>query len=165
MNFTSTLQKIESSDAFKNFKEKHPDAELCAGFFVADYQSGADQQQLDYCLKNGEIFTFILNKEIIMKEAETIEGRKEKLPAIKKEIKVDLEKTEEIVKKKMLEEKINKKIVKIIAVLQKHENKEIWNLNCMLSGLGILQVHVDCETGQILKFEKKNLFDFIKRVK
>lgn len=165
MNFTSTLQKIESSDAFKNFKKKNPDAKLCAGFFVLDYQQQANQQQLDYILKNNKIYTFILNSEITIKEAETIEGQKEKLSAIKREVKVDLEKTEEIVKKKMLEEKIKKKIVKIIAVLQKHENKEIWNLNCMLSGLGILQVHVDCSSGKVLKFEKKNLFDFIKRVK
>jgi len=167
MNFSQTLEKIESSDAFKNFKEKHPDAKLCAGFFVLDYQQQANQQQLDYILKNNKIFTFIINKEnkeITIKEAETIEGHREKLPAIKKETKIDLNDVEQIVKEKMQEEKINNKIDKIIAVLQKHENKMIWNLNCMLEGMGILQVHIDCSDGRVLKFEKKSLFDFIKRM-
>jgi hypothetical protein len=164
MNFLSTLEKIETSNSFKQFKKKHSDAKLCAGFFVLDYQQGKNQQQLDYILKNNKIFTFIANGEITIKEAETMDT-KEKLPAIKKDIKVDLDDVEKIVEEKMKNEKIKKKIVKTIAVLQKHEGKEIWNLNCMLSGLGILQVHIDCENGEIIKFERKNLFDFIKRVK
>ena len=167
MNFSQTLEKIESSDAFKNFKEKNPDAELCAGFFVIDYEQGekANQQQLDYILKNNKIYTFILNKEIILKEAETIEGKREKLPPLDKEVKVDLDDVEQIVQEKIKHEKLNKKMDKIIAVLQTHKNKVLWNLNCMLEGMEILQVHVDCENGEILKFEKRSMFDFIKKVK
>ena len=167
MNFSSTLEKIESSEAFKNFKKAHEDAELCAGFFIIDYEQGeqANQQQLDYCLKNRKIFTFLADKEITVKEAETIEGKREKLPKLNKEIKIDIEDIENIVKEKMKQEKISNKINKIIAVLQKHQDKQIWNLNCMLEGMGILQVHIDTESGEILKFEKRSMFDFIKRVK
>jgi len=165
ISFTSTLKKIESSDAFKNFKEKNPSAYLCAGFFVLDYEQGKNQQQLDYSLENKRIFTFNLNEELTIKEAETIEGKREKLPEMEKEIKIDLDKIKKIVEKNMQEKKINKKIDRIIAILQKHNDKQIWNLNCMLKGLGILQVHIDCITGEILKFEKKNLFDFVKKVK
>lgn len=165
MNFTSTLKQIESSPAFTNFKKQHKDAYLCAGFFVIDYQ-GENQQQLDYSLKNGDIFTFILNNEITVKEAETIEGKKQqKLLALEKEIEVDLERVEEIVERKMRQEKINNKIVKVIAVLQKYEGKQIWNLNCILSGMEILKLHIDADNGEILKSEKRSMFDFIKRVK
>ena len=58
-----------------------------------------------------------------------------------------------------------KKIHKIIAILHKHEGRQIWNLNCMLDGMEILQSWIDSSNGSIIKFEKKNMFDFVKRVK
>ncbi len=169
LTFTFTLKKIKSSSAFKNFIKQHKDAELCAGFFVVDYISGANQQQLDYCLPDGKIFTFTLNQneEIQVKEAETIEGQeKQKLEELDKEkIKIDLDNVKDILEKEMKDREINKRINKIIVVLQNFENKQVWNLNCMLEGMEILQVHINCEDGEILKFEKKSMFDFIKRVK
>ena len=161
LSFALTLKQIEESDAFKNFKEKNEEAYLCAGFFIIDYQAGKDQQQLDYSLKNGKIFTFLLDKEVQFKEAETI--KTEKLPKISSSIKVDLAEVEEIVGKKLKDDKT--KINKIIAVLQKDKDKEIWNLSCMMEGFGILQVHIDAESGEVLKFEKRNMFDFVKQIK
>jgi len=166
MNFSSTFKAIESSKEFKEFIEKNKDAYLCAGFFVLDYEKGINQQQLDYSLKDGKIFTFSLDKNgIAVKEAETIEGKQSKLPELSKEIKIDLERVQEIVEKEMEKQVIDNKINKIIAILQKHEDKQIWNLSCMLEGFGILQVHIDASSGEILKFEKRSLFDFIKKIK
>lgn len=167
MNFSSTLEKIEESEAFKNFKKEHKDAYLCAGFFVLDFESGEEtsQQQLDYSLENGKIYTFALNDEITLKESETIEGNKEKLQEISEKIEIDLNKIKEVVEKEMEKQEISNKINKIIAILQIHENKEIWNLNCMLESFGILHVHLDSQDGKILKFEKRSLFEFVKRVK
>lgn len=166
MNFSSTLEKIESSPAFKQFRKEHEDAFLCAGFFVLDYEQGNNQSQLDYSLKNGKIFTFLLSNtdEVTVKEAETMPGAK-KLPEISKKIKIDLDEIKEMVDKRMEKEEIQNKIIRIIAVLQMHEGKQIWNLNCILEGMGILQAHIGCMNKKILKFEKKNLFDFIKKIK
>ena len=156
MNFSSALEKIESSQVFKQFKKQHPDAYFCAGFFVIDYE-GTSQQQLDYCLKDGRVFTFIINKEISYKEAETIEGKQQKLSKLNKEIKVDLPAVENIVK-----EKVKKKINKIIAVLQEYQDKQIWNLNIMTEGFGITQMHIDSDSGEVLKLEKtKKLSEFL----
>ena len=167
MNFSQTLEKIEASKEFNEFKKQHDDAYLCAGFFVLDLEQNINQQQFDYSLKDGKIFTFSLNEndEVTIKEAETIEGKQSKLPEISKEIKIDLDRIQELVEKEMKKQEINSRINKIIAILQVHENKQIWNLTCMLEGFGILQVHVDTISGEILKFEKRSLFDFIKRVK
>ena len=164
MTFLSALEQIEKSDAFKNFKEKHPDAELCAGFFVIT-DGKTEQQQLDYILADKRIYTFILNDEITLKEAEVIEEKKQSLPPLDRNIKVDLDDVEKILAEKMQQSKIVNKINKIIAVLQKHEGRQIWNLNCMLSNMEILQLHINTETGDISKFEKKSMMDFIKRVK
>ncbi len=168
MNFSSTLKKIESSKEFRHFKKQNKDAYLCVGFFVLDFEQNLNQQQLDYALKNGKIFTFFLNSEtngVTFKEAETIKGKEQKLPLLNPDIKVEIEELKKILEKNMEKEKIQNKIIKIIAILQKHENRQVWNLNCILEGMGILQVHIDSGTGKILKFEKKNLFDFIRRVK
>jgi len=171
--FASALEKIENSKAFKNFKKENPEAELCAGFFVLDFESEQgknNQQQLDYCLPDSRIFTFILNtetSEITMKEAEKIQGQeKKKLEKLNpKKIKTDLPDIEAILTAKMSQDKIDKKLNKIIAILHKSSelNKEIWNLNCMLAGFEILQAWIDTENGSILKFEKRSMFDFIKR--
>lgn len=166
MNFSQTLKQIESSNEFKEFKKEHKDAYLCAGFFVLDLEQNINQRQLDYSLKNGKIYTFSSSEnKVTLKEAETIEGKKEKLPELSKEIKTDLENLKEVVEKRMEKEEIQNKITKIIAILQKHEDKQIWNLTCMMEGFGMLQAHINSETGEILKFEKRSMFDFVKKVK
>jgi len=166
MNFSQTLEAIEKSQEFKDFEKQHKDAYLCAGFFVLDFEQNTNQQQLDYSLKDRKIFTFVLSEnEIAVNEAETIEGKKQKLPELSKEIKIDVEDLKEVVEKRIEEEGIHTKINKIIAILQKHEDKQIWNLTCMTEGFGILQVHIDAISGEILKFEKRSLFDFVKKVK
>jgi len=163
--FESVLEKIESSEAFSEFKKKNEKAFLCAGFFVIDYESGGEQQQLDYCLSENEIYTFILNKEISMKKAETIEGQKTNLSELNKNIKIDLDDAEKILQEKLKQENVHEKLLKVIAVLQVYEGKQIWNLNCVLGGMHIIRVHIDSETGSILKFEKKSMMDFVKKVK
>jgi len=160
LSFNSVLEEIEKSEAFKNFKKTNPSAYLCAGFFVLDYENNLNQKQLDYSLENGSIFTFILDKEITIKQAETMEGNK-KLKQLKKGIKVDLDKIEEI----LAEKTKGKKILKIIAVLQENEGRQIWNINSVLQGMGILKSYIDSFTGEIIKFEEKSMFDFIKKIK
>jgi len=165
MNFESTMEEIEKSKAFSNFKKKNEKAFLCAGFFVIDYESGLNQQQLDYCIGEDEVYTFLLGNEISVKKAETIEGQKTNMPPIDKNLDVDLEDAEKILQEKIKEEKIEKRLLKVIAVLQVYEGHQIWNLNGVLEGLEILRCHIDCKTGDILKFERKNMLDFVKRVK
>ncbi len=182
--FQSTLEQIEKSPAFANFKKQNPDAKLCAGFFVINLESGelqgatneTTQKQLDYCLPDNKIFTFIINQatnEITIKEAETLEQTKEQKedeskklqPLNKQNIKIDLDDILLILKSEFQVRGISKKLNKIIAILQNYENREIWNLTCMLAGFEMIQIHINSESGDILKFEKKNMFEFIKKVK
>ena len=163
--FASLIETIENSDSFRNFKDKNPYASLCAGFFVVDYrQEGGNQQQLDYFLPDGKIFTFILTKEITIKEAETIQGQKIELKNLNKEIKADLDDVKNILKREFETQGINKKINKIIAILQNYQDKQIWNLTLMLEGFAMIQCHIDSFSGEILKFEQKSMFDFVKKV-
>ncbi|MFH1358985.1 MAG: hypothetical protein ABIH37_03800 [archaeon] len=172
MNFKETLEKVESSNAFINFKSEHPNAELCAGFFILDFLSNDNKQSVDY--KNNEnIFTFDINKigEIFIKQDRLLdESTRPKLKKINPEIKVEVDELKSIVGINILDNGISAKLHKIIAVLQNYksditndEDKVVWNLTCMLEQLIILNIIIDAETGKILKFERKSMMDMIKK--
>ncbi len=163
MSFTQTYQKITESQTFKNFREKHPNAELCAGFFIIDFLSNDIKKNLDYKVED-KIFTFDLNKnnEVIIKEDKILDSTKPLNP-IKPEVKTELQDLKGLVGIKALDNGISAKINKIIAVLQTHQEKQVWNLTCMLEGLIILHILIDSETGNILKFERKSMMDLVKK--
>lgn len=167
MIFKQTFETIQNSKIFQKFIKENPDAELVAGFFILDFLSNDTKKSLDYKVED-KIFTFDLNNknEIIMKEDKLIDNPKfPKLEKINSEIKVEVDEIKSIVGTKALDEGISSKFQKVIAVLQLHEGKQIWNLTCMLEGLIVLHVLIDSEIGEILKFERKNMMDFIKRTK
>ncbi|MFA5174353.1 MAG: hypothetical protein WC438_04190 [Candidatus Pacearchaeota archaeon] len=165
MNFTQLLKKIESSKIFERFKSEHPDAELVVGFFILDFTGNDSKQTLDYKTDH-KIFTFSLeNEDITFQEDKLIDSPNQPpLQKLNTTIKIDLDKIPELAKTTALDYNIQNKFQKIIAVLQKHEGKETWNLTCMLDSLAILHILIDANTEEIIKFEKKSMMDFMKKV-
>ena len=165
MQFKEILEKVESSKTFKQFNQQYPEAELCAGFFVIDFLGNDNKQSLDY--KVGEkIFTFDINDkgELFMKEDKLLDiPNKPKLTKINPEVKVEVDELKGLVGIQSLENGISAKMHKLIAVLQNHENKQVWNLTCMLDQLIILHILINSETREIIKFERKSMMDFIKK--
>jgi len=165
MEFKEIYKKITNSPVFENFIKNHPDAELVAGFFIIDFLEDNNQRALDYKDKD-KIFTFSLNKnnEITLKQDKLIETSKHpKLTKIYPKTNIKLNELKSIAKINALDNRIKSKFQKIIAVLQNYENKQIWNLTCILENMIILNILIDSETSKIIKFEKKNLMDFIKK--
>jgi len=136
MKFEHYLKKVEEHKNFKEFKEKNPNAYLCAGFFILDYESGKNMHQIDYSLPQKKVATFYLDNDIKMKISE--QCIKKKLPAIKTNPKTDLEALKGIVEDEMKNQMVTEKIRKVIAILHNMDGKLIWNLQCILSGLEIL---------------------------
>jgi hypothetical protein len=165
MNFKQTLEKIQNSTVFKNFKNKHSDAVFCAGFFILDFIGNDNKKTLDY--KIGErIFTFTLNDgdEITMLEDKLIKSNKHPgLEKLEPEVKIELDELKSIAGTRALDEGISGKFHKIIAVLQKLKDKPVWNLTCLLEHLIILNVIIDSNNGEILKFERKSMMDLIRK--
>ncbi|MDD5192395.1 MAG: hypothetical protein PHH54_01780 [Candidatus Nanoarchaeia archaeon] len=163
MDFISTYKTIKESEIFKSFIEYNKEAELVAGFFILDLLENNNQRSLDYKLQQ-KIFTFSLDEagEITMREDELIESDKP-LEKISSDIKIDLDEIPEIAEKQAGINNIKNKFQKIIAVLQLHEGKQVWNLTCMLDSFVILNIIIDSETGDTLKFDKRSVMDFVKK--
>ncbi len=162
MKFEHYLEKLHESDEFKEFKQKNPKAYLAAGFFIIDLETDKNLHQIDYALPNKKIATFFIDRGIKLK----ISGQaiKKKLPEIKVKTKTDLEALKGIVEDEMKNRTVTEKIRKIIAILHIMDNKLIWNLQCILSGLEILLIHIDDSDQSILKFEKHSLMELIRAV-
>jgi hypothetical protein len=161
MKLSTLISKIENSLEFSNFKQNNPKAELCAGFFILDFKPAHETHNLDYKTEE-KIFSFSLgeDEEITQKEEEIIIGES-KLEPINPRVEIDIEDLKEKCEEEFLNNRVGKKIEKIIAILQKKEDKTIWNLTCMAEGFSIILINIDSLTGEVLKFEKKSLFDIV----
>lgn len=163
MKFSHYKQRVEESPVFKTFKKKNKKAYLAAGFFILDYETDKHSHQIDYLLPDGRIATFNLDEGINFKLSDKTLGKGQKaLPEIKQEANTDLDMLKGIVEDEMKNRIVTDKIKKIIAVLHIMDNKLVWNLQCLLDGLGILNVHVDDVDKSVLKFEKHSLMELIK---
>ncbi len=170
MSFKETYEKITDSEVFKKFIEDNPDAELCAGFFILDFMSNDSKKSIDY--KTGDkIFTFDLKDDgyVKMNEDELVKTDSNSVQLLKldPEIKTELDELKGIAGMEVLNNGISAKFNKIIAVLQNQmrEGKEysIWNLTCMLDGLIILNILIDAQTSDVIKFERKSMMDLIRK--
>ena len=167
MTLNQIHSTIESSAVFKKLKQENPNIELVAGFFVLDFISNDEKKTLDYKIpQTNKIFTFELDKnnEVTMKQDKLInDPNLPKLQEIQPYTKTEVEELRAIAEKQALENNIKSRFHKIIAVLQIHNNQQVWNLTCMLEGLIILNILINCDTGNIIKFDRKSMMDFVKK--
>ena len=166
MSFTQLHQKIQTSSEFQNFKQQHPQAQLIAGFFILDFLSNDNKETLDYKTEK-DIFTFTLkNNQIQINKDKLInDPNTPPLTQIQPQVKLDTQELKNIVQTQAQNNNIQAKLNKIIAVLQTHNQQQIWNLTCMRDNLIILNIHIDSNTSEVLKFERKSMMDLIKRTK
>jgi len=171
MTFKETHERITTSKVFQNFKSDYPNSTLCAGFFIIDIEQNNIKKTLDYIVDE-RVFTFTLdNNEITMQEDKLVDSKgRPKLSKINPTTNIDPEDLKGTIGIEALDNGIKEKLTKIIAVLQNYSGKEtnnqqtqIWNLTCIFEGFIILHILIDSETKKILKFEKKNMMDWIKK--
>ena len=160
--------RLEKSQVFKDFKKDNPNAFLCAGFFILRLKEGLNDFSLDY-RDDVQIYSFKIpenaSEEITMHAEKIMEQQKplDKLEIDAKTVlKLDLECLEGQIKEELSKQKITNPLSEIISVLQISEGKPMWNLTIMLEGFTIITSLINPLSGEVLKFEKKNLFDFVK---
>lgn len=164
MKLKPYVEKLETTQEFKDFKSKYPSAFVVAGFFVLDLESKNNVHQIDFYIPGEKkIAAFTLDGDTV--QSQLLEMLNEKIPEqLSLETKIDLDALEGILEDEMHNRGMSEKIKKIIAVIQNLEGKKIWNLNCVLSGMEILKSHVEDESKSVLKIEKQSLMDIMKKV-
>ena len=160
LRFSDILEELENSHEFGKFKKEHSKSYLSAGFFVFDFETNKILRQIDFSTKD-KIFTFLLDENCRYKEEnkQDKEAGELKVPS---ELKVDLWNLKDYVDEQIEIKQLNKKIVKIIAVLQVHDDVLKWNLSCILNDFKMLKLHIDAMKGTVLYSDVSNMFDFMK---
>lgn len=164
MKIKPYVEKLNSSSVYKDFQKKYGDAFMIAGFFILDLETGDNLHQIDYYVPSEKkIAAFTLDKGVTVQMLEMMNNR---LVPEKLDIKtnIDLDALHGILEDEMKNRSITEDIKKIIAILQTIDGKKIWNLNCVLSGMGILKAHIDDESKTVLKMEKASILDYVKRM-
>lgn len=166
MELHELLSKLEKSETFKKFKSENPLAFFCAGFFILDIKEGRNEYSLDYRSAD-KIFSFsiYLDSEAITSREDSILDSTKPLEEVNVNVKIQLSQLKELAKGKLAIIDVKKRLEKVIAVLQNSEGKAIWNLTCMCEGFAIIILHIDANTGEMISFDSKNLFDFVKMPK
>ncbi len=164
MNLQFYLEKLHSSDVFKKFMKENPEAYLCSGFFTMDKEGKDNKRHFDfYVPKTKKMFSFKLEDGVEMMPIDIV---LEKIPEkLGVGFDFEFEEIEKMLEDKMKEENINSKMQKIILSLQDLKGKPFLVGTIFISMLGLLKIQIDISDMKIKEFEKKSLFDMMKRVK
>ena len=164
MNLQFYLEKLNASNELKDFLKENPEAFLCSGFIVLDKVGKDNKIHFDYFLpKEKKIMSFQLESGVKVIPVEWInKGVPEKISI---DYDFEFSDMEDLIVKKMEEEKINNKIQNIIFSLQKVNGKDFLAGTVFISMLGMIQVKIDLPEKKISEFEKKSLMDVLKVVK
>lgn len=171
MNFQFYIEKLFDSEEFRKFKKENPTAFLCSGFFAIDKtDKGDNQQHLDYFIPElNKMFSFKLNQnptELLPVENFNQEIKPQK---IGDNLDFEFNDMENIVQSRMLNEKIDKKIEKLLWSIQPGPGKDGKRAfligTIFISNLGMIKVTIDLDEKAITNFEKKSFLDFIRIVK
>ncbi|NCN99252.1 hypothetical protein COU62_01140 [Candidatus Pacearchaeota archaeon CG10_big_fil_rev_8_21_14_0_10_35_219] len=165
MKIQPYIEKLNSSQAYKDFEQKHSDAFLIAGFFVLDLESGQNISQIDYYIPSqNKVAAFNMMSDG-QTDVKILEMLTKKTPE-KLEIatNIDLEALKGILEDEMKNRNMSEEIKKIIAIVQTVEGKKVWNVNCVLSGMEILKAHIEDSSKTVLRMEKASVLDYIKKI-
>jgi hypothetical protein len=164
------FEKLEKSKEYSQFKNENKEAFFCAGFFILNFKNEVFDYSLDF-RDEKELFTFKIpfsednaNNNLILQKEPLLEGRKPLEKLYKAEvlkIKLGLEGLKSRVEAQLLEKKISNKLNELIAVIQTIEGKLLWNITAMAEGFVIISIQIDAISGELLKFDKRNLLDFV----
>lgn len=155
MKISDLLGELKNSEGFRKFMDENPDAFFAAGFFVLD-DAQQDKYQLDYYLPRKKKIATSEWPFSEMKVHEDLIEKAERLKVVGVDI-CDLRGRVEALK---VENGVKMKTIKIIALLK----DDLWQLTCLSDGLDMLRINIGSESGEVRKFEKTNVLNFVKKI-
>lgn len=161
MSFHKIFKKLKSNKEFKKFKDKYKSSFLFSAFFVLLPDFSVETQQLDYYIpEKKKVEIFIMEEKINHRQEDFKPAGK--ITKLNENIKVDIPELQEIIKKELEKQKLTTfSVNKIIAILQKQKEKQIWNITCLLSGFKMLRLCIDCFNSKIIESKQGSILDFV----
>ena len=160
MNFQFYVEKLKDSKNFKKFMKENKDAFLCSCFFVIDREEGKDKQHFDFYLpSSNKIFSFPLENGSEKINTDVKESRVPTKISIEHDF--DFNDIGEMIEKKMEEEKIDKKIQKMLFSLQNVDGRDLFIGTVFITSFGLINITLDINEMKIKDFKKKSFFDIM----
>ncbi len=162
MSFQNSLKILQNSKEFKQFKAKNKSAFLFSAFFVLNSKLEIETQQLDYLMGKNKVATFLIDEESKIEQKEDEINPTSKLSELDENIKVDIDKVAELIEKEIKKRSLTEfDVNKVFIVLQKLNDRQLWNITCLMSSLKILRMHIDCFNGRVLETKEESIADFL----
>ena len=161
--FREALKILEKSKEFKEWKKKNPKAYLSYGFFVVEDVDSRWKIGY-YHKKHDRVTSFNIGEKITIEPEEEL-FRKEKKEVGKIElgkIKHDLADAVTIAVNLQKEEFATEDPKKIIAILQKLDKWQVWNITFLTQSFNTLNVKIKSDNGRVVEKKLSSLFRFDK---
>ena len=159
MTFRESINRLEASKIFIEWKKEHKDAYLAHSFFMKDNMVEPEWQIGYYDPKTDMISTFVVGENILQNpDAEALkkEGKVDKLDLTK--VKFDYIDAFEAANKIQSEEFKNHVPIKRIFILQSLEGRQMWNITFVTNTFNTLNIKIDSGTGEVITKQLLSIF-------
>ncbi|MBU2503477.1 MAG: hypothetical protein KJ879_00265 [Nanoarchaeota archaeon] len=171
MNLQFYFEKLNDSDAFKEFVKENSESYFCSGFFTIDFEGKDNQRHIDYYVPaSKKIISFRLDSDasaIAQESRADVEGDFPAPEKLNSEIDFDFDEVQKIIREEVEKRSAGTKVNKILISLQKREGKDSLVCTVFVSHFGLLKINIDLKgkdgTLEIVSFEKKSLFDLVRK--
>jgi len=161
--FKDALKILEKSSEFKNWKKKNPNTYLSYGFYVIENED-VNWKIGYYDSRKDKLTSFDVGSKIkIEPDEEVFKEKEKKVEKLNLEdIKLDLGDAISIAQELQEEEFATEKPTKIIAILQKIDTGQVWNITYLTQNFNTLNFKIKTETGRVLEKKLNPLMEFRK---
>jgi hypothetical protein len=163
ISFKDALKILEESSEFRSWRKKNPKTYLSYGFYVIDNED-VNWKIGYYDGKKDKLTSFDVGSKIkIEPDEEVFQAKKKKVEKLDLEkVKFDLADAVGIAKNLQEEEFVTENPTRIIAILQKIEVGQVWNITCLTQNFNTLNFKIKTETGRVLEKKLTSLMQFKK---
>lgn len=159
MDFREALQKLNKSSEFVEWHTKHNNSYLSYGFIMIAKDVRADWQLGYYNPSNDTLTSFSVNKTVIQNPDAEIFKNKTKVQKLDlAKVKITLEKALDKSEKLQKEKYSVHDALKKIAILQNLDMGQVWNITYVTQTFKTLNIKINSETGEIVKYDLIDLF-------
>ena len=150
--FNQAVTELSKQKIFTNFK-----GNLVSAFGILENNNII--WQINYKDSNNKITTFTPSKEEKSEKQKSLDEDKELEIINKEDIKIDIDKALEILKKTL--EKYKEEITKTIISLNKKETT-FWNFTLLTTSLKVINIRIDTNSGDIIENKVNSILEFRK---